>query len=102
MKEFITKVLEAGKFEGCMYQYLDDHYAVVFAWDEEYGLMGKVAYNCDDLQCDYDIDWLLPQTKSEDICYVEIANCQHCSAEDLARDFKEYYRRVLENDKELI
>ena len=26
---------------------------------KSYTLMGKLAYNCDDLQCDYDYDWYM-------------------------------------------
>lgn len=32
--------------------------------DKLYTLVGKVAYNCDDLQCDYDWDWYMPSYES--------------------------------------
>lgn len=102
LKNFLKHTLVQGKFDGCAYHYLDDHYAVVLAWDDEYGLMGKIAFNCDDLQCDYDIDWLLPLTKSEEVVYVELAHCEaYESVDQLTDDFLEYYRQVLENDREI-
>ena len=102
LNNFLKHTLAQGKFNGCVYHYLDDHYAVVLAWDDEYGLMGKIAFNCDDLQCDYDIDWLLPLTKSEEVVYVELAYCEaYESVDQLTDDFLEYYRQVLENNKKI-
>ena len=69
LNNFLKHTLAQGKFTGCAYHYLDDHYAVVLAWDDEYGLMGKIAFNCDDLQCDYDIDWLMPYDKKRGEVY---------------------------------
>ena len=52
--------------------------AIVIGWDDAYGLdedmeayyienhcilSAKVAYNCDDLQCDYGWDWYMPEVK---------------------------------------
>ena len=99
MLSFIKEVLNLGKFEGCRYKYLDVHYAVVFTWDDEYGLLGKIAFNCSNSQSDYESDWLLPQTKSEEtLTWIELAMCQERTAEDLAADFTAYYKCVLEND----
>jgi hypothetical protein len=60
--KFIKEVQEEyknGGFGGCWFTKLEGGLYLVFACGslEEQGLMGKVAYNCDDLQCDYDWDW---------------------------------------------
>lgn len=52
--------------DGC-YHYLIgedkyDYFALVFAYDDEEILHGKVAYQSKNsmLQCDYDFDWIMP------------------------------------------
>lgn len=35
--------------------------------DTLYTLCAKLAFNIDDLQCDYDVDWYMPYTKDGDI-----------------------------------
>ena len=35
LNNFLKHTLAQGKFNGCVYHYLDDHYAVVLAWDDE-------------------------------------------------------------------
>lgn len=95
MDKFIKQVLEEGQFDGCMYKWLDERYALVFAWDDD-GLCGKVAYNCDDLQCDYEWDWAMELTKSEELIDTEICNCEHFTVEQLVTYFKEYYKLIKE------
>lgn len=63
---FIKKVQEDyrnGGFGGCCFTKLEGDLYLVFACGAlgEQGLMGKVAYNSDDLQCDYDWDWEIPE-----------------------------------------
>lgn len=67
--KFIKKVQEDyknGGFEGCWFTKLEGDLYLVFACGalEEQGLMGKVARNCDDLQCDYDWDWEISEDYS--------------------------------------
>lgn len=50
---------ETGYEEGEPYQ--------VKEYGKVYTLCGKVAYNCDDLQCDYDWDWYMPSCKNGEV-----------------------------------
>lgn len=90
LKKFIEEVLKDNRnFDGCRYHYLDDTYALVFAWTDVYGLgqgeslCCKIAYNCDDLQCDYDWDWYMPIDKDNDVVITEIIDCQDSSVDVL-------------------
>lgn len=67
--KFIKEVQEEyknGGFDGCWFTKLEGNLYLVFACGtlEEQGLMGKVAYNSDDLQCDYDWDWEISEDHS--------------------------------------
>jgi hypothetical protein len=66
--KFIKEVQEEyknGGFDGCWFTKLEGDLYLVFACGplEEQGLMGKIAYNCDDLQCDYDWDWEISEDR---------------------------------------
>ena len=75
IKRFIKKVFNDGEFNGCDFILLDtkkhdnpkDDLYLVFACDDNGDLMAKIAYNTDDLQCDYDIDWYEPTNKDGDL-----------------------------------
>lgn len=62
----------------------DKDVAIVIGWDDACGLdedmeanyienhyilSAKVAYNCDDLQCDYGWDWYMPEIKETNDVY---------------------------------
>lgn len=76
LAKFIKEAIKEGQFDGCMYVDLDcedkdsNELYLVFACDREGGILCKIAYNCDDLQCDYDWDWAKP----EELDY----ECDHC------------------------
>lgn len=97
---FIESVLNAGRFAGCKFLYLDDKYALVFAYDDEH-LFAKIAYNCDSLQCDYDYDWYMPEHKSYDgdLIDAEIYDCETKTAENIYEDVKTYYAEIIEYAK---
>ena len=79
---FIKNAIDAFNdgYNGCYYYNLGKgsngkEFAIVIGWSEgfdeeddcegcisdgEYRVCMKLAYNCDDLQCDYDIDWEMP------------------------------------------
>lgn len=63
--------LKDGKSNGCYYLPLEDGLYLVAAYDPEDGVLAKVAYNCSSLQCDYDMDWNLPEFKDGNCCFVE-------------------------------
>lgn len=67
--KFIKGILHDAGGDGCYIFWLDKYYkdkrlAFVFAYDTNNSakpeLNGKIAYNCDDLQCDYSYDWESP------------------------------------------
>ena len=66
LAKFIKGAIKEAPFDGCMYVDLDctdedsRELYLVFASDGEGNASCKVAYNCDDLQCDYDWDWIKP------------------------------------------
>lgn len=44
----------------------DSNIYLVASWSEFEGRVNcKIAYNCDDLQCDYDWDWWMPHHKDD-------------------------------------
>lgn len=77
LAEFIKSAIKEAPFDGCVYVDLgcEDENChelyLVFACDGEGDAVCKIAYNCDDLQCDYDWDWV----KSDEIDY-EYDDCQ--------------------------
>ena len=94
MKQFLTNVLKSYKegLDGCMWVYLDEKYALVFAdGGKELGLCGKIAYNCDDLQCDYDWDWTM-----EDGFDCELTNCEDYDIPELLTEFSNMYSQLKE------
>jgi len=84
--KFITEAQEEV-FEGTRYFELDDTYSVVAAYNdygqENYGLDFKIAYNCDDLQCNYDSDWMMPTDINGDVIDTEITYCVDLPAEGI-------------------
>ena len=87
-KEWLAKIIKeakSGEFNDGVYHTKPNEVglAIVIGWEDGYDkeedliqqvvgkdvytLCGKVAYNCDDLQCDYDIDWYMPWDKSGDV-----------------------------------
>ncbi len=97
LKKFIKEVQKAAAFDGCWCRKLSEENEtkgekalyLVFAHDEEAGLIGKVAYNCDDLQCDYDWDWMMPTDEDGNVFGWEGAHCEKMNAEEIADDVLE-------------
>lgn len=57
---------------GTHYLLLDQGLFLVMTYDdEEKSVIGKVAYNCSDLQCSYDFDWNMPTYIDGDVFFVE-------------------------------
>lgn len=76
--DFIKEIGSKEYIDGCAYKYLDNNLAIVFGMNSggllslSDGLLSaKIAYNCDDLQCDYDIDWLMPVNSDGDVIDTE-------------------------------
>ena len=69
---------------------------LVASWDEdEGGVKCKIAYNCDDLQCDYDCDWYMPSHKDGDVWYAELT-LKEDGAKSAARYFREEAKAMAE------
>lgn len=80
-EDFLKLVEMAKGTDGCAYTEVGAGLCLVMAWLENdsgqgytqeyngktYTLMGKIAYNCDDLQCDYDWDWYMPTDKDGNV-----------------------------------
>lgn len=106
LTKFIKDVMNQSTFEGCIWKKLDRRYALVFAWmiDEDGTniLRGKIAYNCDDLQCDYEWDWEMPLRKTDDsVIGTDLMNCEiykECP-EELADQFINDYNYILKEAK---
>lgn len=49
-----------------------------------YTLCGKLAYNCDDLQCDYDFDWYMPYAENGDVYDTSMAISEQNTEKDFA------------------
>lgn len=65
--ENIESVRNADGVLMCNKRYVDGKlWAIVFANDNG-NIRGKVAYNCDDLQCDYDWDWEMPMSDNGEV-----------------------------------
>jgi len=75
----ITKFLKTAYkscstgFTGCWHHKLDDKLYVVAAQGEEGEVVAKIAYNCDDLQCDYDLDWYEPTYTDGECAFTELS-----------------------------
>ena len=84
LKDIIEKAKRGDFTEGCYYtKENEEGLCIVIGWEKGYEkedglvqietdkdiwtLVGKVAYNCDDLQCDFDIDWYEPWTQDGDV-----------------------------------
>ncbi len=102
-----------GSFDGCWYCKLhdandvgsrgenrekSDELYLVFACDEDEGeeegkergegcgLVCKIAYNCDDLQCDYEWDWASPVTEDGDVISWDMIHCEDIEAGKLTEE----------------
>ena len=90
--------------------------AIVIGWDDADGLdedvkafyiendcilSAKVAYNCDDLQCDYGWDWYMPEVKgTNDVLDTGLSLSKN--PEDLKKDYNyicELMEKVLDGYK---
>lgn len=108
-----------GKFDGCWYCKLgvanaagsrgknenrekSDELYLVFACDVDEtetekggdgcGLVCKIAYNCDDLQCDYEWDWASPVTEDGDVIGWDMIHCEDIEAEKLTEEITEAFQ----------
>lgn len=78
--------------DGCWYIKLTDSstpkylpLCLVFADSDEDGLVCKIAYNSDDLQCDYDWDWTEPfDLETGDYIGFDDVHCEDAHANQLA------------------
>lgn len=78
--------------DGCMYIKLTDELTpkylplcLVFADSDENGLVCKIAYNSDDLQCDYDWDWTEPMNLATgDYIDFDDVHCENAQPDQLA------------------
>lgn len=67
-----------------------DRLFLVATRDEE-GVVCKIAYNCDDLQCDYELDWNVPLWKDTGDC----ALCEiHLSESSCAADAEYFFKEL--------
>lgn len=90
--EFIKKVQFDMEYVvntgGCEFIKLTDgkreDLYLVLAYDSENGLLGKIAYNVDDLQCDYDTDWEMPCDLVGDVIDTEMSHCEEDDPWELA------------------
>lgn len=80
--DFIKEMGSKEYIEGCAYKYLDNNLAIVFGMNSDDLLCVKIAYNCDDLQCDYDIDWLMPVDSEGDVIDTEFVFYRDQKLED--------------------
>lgn len=80
--DFIKEMGSKEYIDGCAYKYLDDNLAIVFGMNSDDLLAVKIAYNCDDLQCDYDIDWLMPIDSDGDVIDTEFVFYRDQKLED--------------------
>lgn len=83
-----VKTMQNAYIDGCYYFTLDhlpngkaialvlgyengydkgDGLVQVVLGDNVFTLCGKIAFNCDDLQCDYEFDWHMPWAEGGDV-----------------------------------
>lgn len=78
---------EFKEVEGCRYLRVsrgqEEDLYLVFTSDSD-GLTCKVAYNTDDLQCDFDYDWYMPILDEYSVVDTMQVNCELLSARELA------------------
>ena len=66
--------LKDGKSQGCYHLHLSDGLYLVAAFNpDENCVVAKIAYNNSSLQCDYELDWCMPEFKEGDCCFTEVA-----------------------------
>lgn len=80
--DFIKEMGSKEYIDGCAYKYLDNNLAIVFGMNSDDLLAVKIAYNCDDLQYDYDIDWLMPVNSEGDVIDTEFVFYRDQKLED--------------------
>ena len=96
LKEFIKETINEVPFKGCNFIDLDctdseshELYLVFACYEEENEMMlcYKIAYNCDDLQCDYEYDWTTPEELYYEYEY-DCKNALSLTDEDIDREVK--------------
>ena len=97
---------EFGELNGCTYQRVsrgqEEDLYLVFVSDD--GLFCKVAYNTNDLQCDFDSDWYMPMIDEYSIVDTIHEDCELLSAQELANrvlDDLDYIINNIEKYKEI-
>lgn len=63
----------ADGYEGCWFYNLDGLLNIVVSNNDENEVVAKIAYNIDDLQSDYDLDWYMPVYTDGEVADTEIA-----------------------------
>lgn len=94
---------EFNVIEGCIYKRLtigqEEDLYLVFAGHgcEEDGLICKIAYNTDDLQYDYDVDWYMPAIDEYSVVDTSQLNCDQLSAQELANRVLDDINYIINN-----
>lgn len=93
LQNFIKNAIQEIKagFNGCYYYRLGETangvsiYYVIAAQERDAGniVCGKIAVNCDDLQCDFEFDWYIPFWQDGCLLYDEDI-CEEQDAKKLA------------------
>lgn len=90
IEEVQNECKDGGSVYGCRYKQLtegseEDLYLVFTSGVlDQNGLLGKVAYNSDDLKCDFDWDWDMPRVNEDSVMDTLETNCDKIEAEELA------------------
>lgn len=80
-RETLPKIIKFFKkydqpnLQGCAYYELGNDLFIVMAQDEEDAnkTVAKIAYNCDDLQSDYALDWYEPVFADGEAAFTELS-----------------------------
>lgn len=88
IKNTIEEYQEGIRFDGCRYIALDLKKGLFLVFTcgdpaEDEGLCGKIARNCDDLQCDYDWDWEIVEKY-----YWEDHHCEYTHPEQIEKEIR--------------
>lgn len=87
-------MIDNNKFEGCRFQIMDtmDDGKILYlveTWGNDGVHYGKLAFNTDDLQCDYEFDWEMPYTEDGDVYIVETSIVEDDDLKELFKYFSE-------------
>lgn len=97
IKDTYNEITQKNKNDYVYFYEIGENLFFVIGENSDGEILGKIAYNCDDLQCDYEFDWYFVEynDKTANLYDYEITIDQTTDTTDTAKDIIKNYNNII-------